>query len=87
MKEQDHTPDKKYLFDKPGNIKRLLESFYLSLLLLLIIDIFIHKHPHFPWEEWPEFYAAFGFVACVVLVISAKYILRPLVKRKENYYD
>ena len=78
---------KSYLFDKPRNVKILLRCFYASLLLLLIIELFLHKHPHFVWEAWPEFYAVYGFVACVVLVVAAKYILRPLVKRRENYYD
>lgn len=87
MKSYDHIPEKKYLFDKPGNVKRLLGSFYLSLLFLLIIEFLVLKHPYFPWEKWPGFYAVFGFVACVVLVIAAKYILRPLVKRPEDYYD
>jgi len=40
-----------------------------------------------PWEAWPGFYAVFGFVACVILVLVAKYVLRPLVKRDEKYYD
>ena len=40
-----------------------------------------------PARRWFGFYAVFGFVACVVLVLVAKYILRPLVMRKENYYD
>lgn len=88
MKRRNHPPDsKKYLFDNPRNVKILLASFFSSLGILLLIEPFIHKHVHFPWEEWPEFYAVFGFVACVVLVIAAKYILRPLVKRKEDYYD
>ena len=78
---------KKYLFDNPRNVKILLRSFFSSLVVLLIIELFIHKHPHFAWEAWPEFYAVYGFVACVVLVIAAKYILRPLVKRREDYYD
>lgn len=78
---------KAYLFDRPKNVKRLLRAFYLSLGVLLFVEPFIHKHPHFAWEEWPEFYAVFGFVACVVLVVAAKYILRPLVKRREAYYD
>jgi hypothetical protein len=79
--------DREYLFDKPGNVNRLLGAFFVSLVILLIIEIFTHKHPHFPWEEWPEFYCVFGFVACVALVIAAKYILRPLMMRREDYYD
>jgi len=83
-----HTPNsKRYLFDNPRNVKVLLGCFYASLLILLIIELFVHKHPHFAWEDWPEFYAVYGFVACVVLVVAAKYLLRPLVKRREDYYD
>ena len=78
---------KVYLFDKPKNVKILLRCFYASLLVLLIIEFFVHKHPHFAWEGWLEFYAVYGFVACVVLVVAAKYILRPLMKRREDYYD
>ena len=79
--------DREYLFDKPRNVNRLLGAFFTSLVILLIVEIFTHKHPHFPWEGWHEFYAVFGFVACVALVLAAKYILRPLVKRGEDYYD
>lgn len=82
------TPNsKRYLFDNPRNVKILLGCFYASLLVLLIIEVFVRKHPHFAWEAWPEFYAVYGLVACVVLVVAAKYILRPLVKRREDYYD
>lgn len=77
----------KHFFDKPQNVSRLLRFFFASLIVLLLIEPFIHKHAYFPWEEWLGFYAVFGFVACVVLVLAAKYVLRPLVKRKESYYD
>jgi len=79
--------EKKHFFDKPGNVKRFLRGFFSILALLVILDLFIHKHGYFKWEEYPSFYATYGFVACVVLVLVAKYILRPLVKRKEDYYD
>jgi hypothetical protein len=79
--------EREYLFDKPRNVNRLLATFFSSLVVLLIIEIFVHKHPHFAWEGWPEFYCVYGFVACVVLVVVAKYILRPLVMRREDYYD
>jgi hypothetical protein len=79
--------DKQYLFDKPKNVKRLFAVFYSALTLLLVLEFFVHKHPHFPWESWFGFYAVYGFVACVLLVLAAKYILRPLLKRREDYYD
>ncbi len=78
---------KEHLFDKPKNVKRLLFSFYIALVLLIVVDLFIPKHPYFPWEEYPSFYAVYGFVACVGLVLAAKHILRNIVKRKEDYYD
>ena len=53
----------------------------------LFISESYDKHAIFEWENWPGFYAVFGFVACVLLVLIAKYILRPLVMRDEDYYD
>lgn len=73
------------IFDKPHNVKRLLGVFYLSLLILLIVDFFIQKHAEFPWENVPNFFAAYGFVSCVVLIFIAK-IIRLFIKRDENYY-
>ena len=79
--------EKQHMFDKPENVKRLLQIFFSSLVVLLGLDFTFHKHTYFPWEGWPFFYAIFGFVACVVLVLVAKYILRPLVIRDEDYYE
>jgi hypothetical protein len=74
------------IFDKPENVKRLLKFFYASLILLLIIDFFIHKHAEFPWEGVPNFFAAYGFISCVLLIFIAK-LLRIFIKRKENHYE
>ncbi len=79
--------EKKHLFDNPKNVSLLLLIFFVSLAVLLVPDFLVHRHTYFTWEEWPEFYPVFGFVACVVLVLVAKYILRPLVKREEDYYE
>lgn len=78
---------KDHLFDKPKNVQRLLKVFFISLVVLIVIDFFIPKHPYFPWEKYPSFYAAFGFIACVGLVLAAKHILRKILKRGEDYYD
>jgi len=74
------------IFDKPENVKRLLRIFYASLVALLIADFFIHKHAEFPWEDAPNFFAAYGFVSCVLLIFIAK-ILRIFIKKGEKYYD
>ena len=74
------------IFDNPKNVKRLLFVFYLSLVALVGIDFFVHKHVDFAWEEAPGFYAVYGFVSCVGLIFIAKG-LRLIVKRREDYYD
>jgi len=88
--------EKKHVFDDPRNVKRLLKVFFSSVVILLILDGFyivlskthvIHSHMNYQWEGFWGFYAFYGFVACVILVLVSKYILRPLVKREEDYYD
>ena len=74
------------LFDNPRNVKRLLVCFYCSLAVLLVIDFFIHKHAYFPWEGWTNFFAAYGFVSCVLLIFIAK-IIRLFIKRNEDYFE
>lgn len=86
MKRESET-EKDHFFDKPKNIKGLFLFFCATLLVFIISEFLIHKHVYFPWEEWPGFYAVFGFVAFVALIFTAKYILRPIIKRKEDYYD
>ncbi len=78
---------KKYLFDSEKNIKRLLGFVYSGLGVLIVFDLFYPKHAEFPWEGWTAFYAVFGFVAFCSIVLAAKYLLRKIVKRDEDYYD
>ncbi|MCF8029109.1 MAG: hypothetical protein K9K81_12150 [Desulfobacteraceae bacterium] len=73
------------IFDKPRNVRILLVCFYISLGVLLIADFFIHKHAAFGWEAYPDFFAAYGFISCVLLIYIAK-LLRRLIKRSEDYY-
>lgn len=74
------------IFDDPKNVKRLLVIFFITLAVLLLVDFFIHKHAEFDWEAVPCFFAAYGFVSCVLLIFVAK-VLRRIVKRDEDYYD
>jgi hypothetical protein len=83
MSEQS---DKQHLFDDPANVTRLLRFFYGACIILVIVDFFVHRHVEMWWEKIPAFYALYGFVACVVLVIAAK-AMRKVVMREEDYYD
>jgi len=55
--------------------------------VLFLVDFPFHRHGHIEIEEWPGFYAVYGFISCVLIVFISKYILRPLVMRSEDYYD
>jgi len=76
---------KQHLFDKPRNVSRLLNALYVICILLFILDFFLHRHVSLKWEEATGFYAIFGFVACVSLVLIAKQ-LRKILGRKQDYY-
>ena len=78
--------DKSGWFDKPGNLKLFLRIFYGSLVVLLAVDFFIAKHPDFGFDGVPNFFAAYGFISCVMLVLVAK-VLRIFLMKDEDYYD
>ena len=79
-------PEKKHIFDDPRNVQRVLWALLATCGFLLIADFIFHRHVVHPWEALWGFYALFGFVACVVLVLVAKGMRRYLM-RKEDYYD
>lgn len=78
--------EKKYLFDNPQNIKRILYFLYGCCTLLFILDFVIHRHTANSWENLWGFYAIYGFVSCVALVLIAKW-MRTFLMRPEDYYD
>jgi len=78
--------EKKYYFDKPENVSFTLRIFYAICGLLVVADIFIHRHTIHSWEDIFGFYTIYGFVACVTLVLVAKQ-MRKVLMRDEDYYD
>jgi hypothetical protein len=78
--------EKTHIFDKQENVDRLLKGFYVICVLLALADFVVHRHTGFDWEKIPAFYAIYGFVACVLLVLIAKQ-MRKVLMRKEDYYD
>ena len=78
--------EKKHFFDDPNNIKRVLYVFYACGVILFALDFVIHRHVYHSWENLWGFYPVFGFVACVILVLIAKW-MRTFLMRPEDYYD
>lgn len=91
----EHNPDSTTdvgWFDKKENVQKILYGLFAACAFFVVLDIIFwltkfDKHPYLKWEQWPGFYAIYGFVACVAPVLIAKHVLRPLVMRAENYYD
>jgi hypothetical protein len=77
--------EKRYLFDDPRNVRRVVRGLFGTCVGLLGLELVIHRHLAHPWEELFGFYALYGFVACVLLVLLAAE-MRKLVMRDEDYY-
>ena len=77
--------EKKYLFDHPKNIKRVLYLLYSCCILLFILDFVIYRDVSHSWENLWGFYPIYGFVTCVVLVRVATW-MRTFLMREEDYY-
>ena len=77
---------KSYLFDNPRNVRRVVRGLVGACIILAALDLVVHRHVSHPWEAMTGFYALYGFVACVLLVLLAKE-MRKLLMRSEDYYD
>lgn len=77
---------RKYWLDDKGNIKKLLYVLYAVCAALFVADALYHKHPHFEAEYVFGFYAVFGFVMSVALVLVGK-LMQTLLTRDEEYYE
>ncbi|MEX2366570.1 MAG: hypothetical protein WD601_08190 [Pseudohongiellaceae bacterium] len=72
--------------DRPGTRQKIRNVLYVICGLLVLADFIIHRHTDMPLEKIPAFYAIYGFIALVAVVLLSKG-LRRLVGRSENYYD
>jgi hypothetical protein len=77
---------RKYWLDEPKNVKKIIYSLYVVCALLFLLDATYEKHAHFQAEYVFGFYAIYGFIMCVALVLAAK-LMRVFLMRDEEYYD
>ena len=80
---------RKRMFDYPVNVRLVIRWFIYACIFLAVLDIaifllsyfhVIHVHHVFKIEGYPCFYPAYGFVACVLLVLVAKQLRRILMR-------
>ena len=83
MSNEQSKPD---FFDKKENIDKIIKVFYAVCALLVVVDFIVHRHIYHDWENIPAFYAIYGFIGCVVLVLIAK-LMRKVLMKEEDYYD
>ena len=93
MKPQDDDPTtfpwlgRKLLWlDNMGNVDRIVYGLYGLCALLFVADFFYKKKTYIAAENFPGFYALYGFFMCAGLVIGAK-MMRRVLKRDEDYYS
>ena len=59
-----------------------------ALVLLDAIPALVDKHhAHTAVEKFPGFWAVFGFVACVVIILVSKGFGKAGIMKREDYYD
>lgn len=78
-------PERKYWLDDRRNVDKVFYGLALVCAGLFLADFFYHKHVNFKFENGFGFFAWYGFVCCIVLVLLAKQ-MRKLLKRDEDYY-
>lgn len=79
--------NKSTFFDRRTIIRRLKVCFYVTLIIIVIPDLFIEKHPHYGWENLFGSYAIFGFLSCVAIIIVSKVLGKLFLQKPEDYYD
>jgi len=71
-------------------IRRWLAVFIASLVILILLELFLvtgHGHNAFPWSGITGFFALFGVIGCLLLIVFAKLIGHYWLQRKEDYYN
>ena len=71
--------------EKRKNVVLMVRIFLAVSIVLLLLDLVIHRHDLFSWEGWFGFHAVFGFAAFWFAVIAGKH-LRKILMRDEDYY-
>jgi hypothetical protein len=70
---------------RPETVRRLWLAFLVVLAATVAADLFIDHQGVFGIDGTVSFFAWYGFLACVVLVVGARG-LGTILKRRDDYY-
>jgi hypothetical protein len=76
----------KHWLVRPSTIRMLWIIGLIILALLVIGDALVHGHPAFAIDGSFAFYAWYGLIGCLAMILAAKG-LGAFLKRKDTYYD
>lgn len=71
---------------RPGTIRILWIVFAVILILTVVPDFVIHQHDDFGIEGTFGFYAWYGLLTCIGMIVASK-VLSIFLKRPDSYYD
>ncbi len=59
-----------------------------ALVLSILLEIvFRLGYGSFWWSKVPGFYAMFGFICCIALILGSKWLGKLWLQKKEHYYS
>jgi len=74
-----------------NRLKTVVRIGLAALALLVALDalpgLVDKEHAHTRAEHLPAFWAVFGFVGCVVLIVVSKWFGKAGIMQREDYYD
>ncbi len=79
-------PDSDHWLTRPGTIRLIWRVFIAVLAATVLAQLLIIIKGYFGVDGWFGFGAAYGFLACLAMVLFAK-LLGAVLKRDENYYS
>lgn len=84
LKADDEPESRLYRSD---TVKKLWTGFAVVLAVLVALDLAVSHHSYFSVDGTFGFYAWYGLITCVIMVVVSKKLVGLLLTRKDSYYD
>ena len=69
-------------------MKRTLLVIALVLIASALADVFWRdSYGYYAWSRIPAFYALFGLIGCVTIVLVSKWLGHMWLQKEQDYYD